>query len=215
MSAIIAPYPIRLFCDQVSPSNLQDLNRGSQPPGFYRGDDIEIDIGIGQNGNLLTPLAGSGAGGIASVTAELFQSENDTNNPMMSCTVLAANMNLALTQASWNVGGSANSHASFIFPNSQTAVNLNGLASVNYWLRIIAQTTDTTPKSITLLDGPITVRDGPIPSLSIAPGGQFRTYSVNGQIVPQLLDTTTGLYHTLAIFNDSGVLTLQVSDQGY
>jgi hypothetical protein len=215
MSAIIAPYPIRLFCDQVSPSSLQDPNRGSQPPAFYRGDDIEIDIGIGQNGSLLTPLASSGAGGIASVTAQLFQSENDTNNPMMSCTVLAASMNLALTQTNWNAGGSANSHASFIFPNSQTAVSLNNLASVNYWLRIIAQTTDATPKSITLLDGPITVRDGPIPTLSVPPGAQFRTYTVNGQVVPQLLDATTGLYHTLAIYNDGGVLTLQLSDQGY
>jgi hypothetical protein len=211
----LTPLPIRLFCDLASPSNQQDLNRGSQPPVFYRGDDIEIDIGIGQNGSLLTPLAGSGAGGIASVTAQLFQTENDTNNPMMAGTVLAANMNLTLTQANWNAGGSANSHASFIFPNSQTAVSLNGLASVNYWLRITAQTTDTTPKSITLLDGFITVRDGPIPTLSIPPLAQFRTYSVDGQVVPQLLDTSTGLYHTLAIYNDGGVLTLQLSDQGY
>jgi hypothetical protein len=215
MSAIIAPYPIRLFCDQVSPSNLQDLNRGSQPPSFYRGDDIEIDIGIGQNGSLLTPLAASGAGGIASVTAQLFQSENDTNNPMMACTVLAANMNLALTQVNWNAGGSANSHASFIFPNSQTAVNLSGLAAVNYWLRITAQTTDSTPKTITLIDGPITVRDGPITSLSVPTGAAFRMFTVAGQNVPQLLDASTGLYHTLSVYNDSGVLTLQLSDQGY
>jgi len=215
MSTIIAPYPIRLFCDQVSPSNLQDLNRGSQPPAFYRGDDIEIDIGLGQNGSLLTPLAGSGGGGIASVTAQLFQSENDTNNPMMSCSVLAASMNLTLTQTNWNAGGSANSHAAFIFPNTQTAISLGGASSVNYWLRILAQTTDTTPKNITLLDGPITVWDGPIPTLSIPSGAQFRTYIVNGQVVPQLLDTATGLYHTLAIYNDGGVLTLQLSDQGY
>jgi hypothetical protein len=211
----LTPLPIRLFCDLASPSTQQDLNRGSQPPVFYRGDDIEIDIGIGQNGNLLTPLAGGGAGGIASVTAQLFQAENDTNDPMMAGTVLAANMNLTLTQANWNAGGSANSHASFIFPNSQTAVSLNGLASVNYWLRITAQTTDTTPKSITLLDGFITVRDGPISTLSVPPLAQFRTYSVDGQIVAQLLDTTTGLYHTLAIYNDGGVLSLQLSDQGY
>jgi len=215
MSAIIAPYPIRIFCDQVSPSTLQDLNRGSQPPAFYRGDDIEIDIGIGQNGSLLTPLASSGAGGIASVACFLYQSENDTNNPMMECTVLAANMNLGLTQANWNAGGSANSHASFIFPNSQTAINLNGQASINYWLRITAQTTDTVAKTITLLDGPITVRDGPIPSLSVPVGAQFRTYTVNGVVVPQLLDATTGLYHTISVFNDNGVLTLQISDQGY
>ena len=66
------------------------------------------------------------------------------------------------------------------------------------------------------LDGPITVRDGPISTASAPPLAQFRLYTVSGQIVPQLLDTTTGLYHTLSILNQGGgELTLQLSDQGY
>jgi len=214
MSTPLTPLPIRLLCDLAAPSSLLDLNRG-QPPSFYRGDDIEIDIGIGQNGALLAGLASSGAGGMASVTAQLFVSENDTNAPMMSCTVLAAAMNLALTQVNWAAGGSANSHAAFLFTNSQTGLSLNGQASVNYWLRITAVSTDSPAKNITLLDGPITVRDGPVSVASPPTGAQFRFYTVAGQIVPQLLDTTTGLYHTLAIFNDAGVLTLQLSDTGY
>ena len=62
---------------------------------------------------------------------------------------------------------------------------------------------------------------GPVPmmravSVLTAPAGaQFRLLTIGTQIVPQLLDTTTGLYHTLAILNDGGVLTLQLSDQGY
>jgi hypothetical protein len=43
----------------------------------------------------------------------------------------------------------------------------------------------------------------------------LRLWLVAGQIVLQLLDTSTGLYHTLSIYNDNGVLTLQLSDQGY
>jgi hypothetical protein len=216
MSTPLSPLPIRLFCDLAAAGNLNDLNRNSQPPSFYRGDDIEIDIGLGENGALLTSLASSGAGGVASVTCQLFASENDTNAPMMACAVLAANMNLSLTQTNWNTGGSANSHAAFLFPNSQTAISLNGNASINYWLRITAQTTDTTPKTITFLDGPITVRDGPISTASAPLLAAFRLYTVNGQIVPQLLDTTTGLYHTLAILDEGGgELTLQLSDQGY
>jgi hypothetical protein len=212
----LTPLPIRLFCDLAFPGSLTDLNRTSQPLCFYRGDDVEIDIGLGENGNLLTGLAGSGAGGIASVTAQVFQSENDTNNPMMSCTVLAANMNLGLTQTEWTNNTTPFNHAAFLFPNSQTAISLGGLASVNYWLRISAQTTDSPPKTITLLDGPITVRDGPIASPSAPPLAAFRFYTVAGQIVPQLLDTSTGLYHTLAILNEGGgELTLQLSDQGY
>ncbi len=215
MSTSISPLPIRLFCDLAAPANLFDLTR-SQAPLFYRGDDIEIDIGIGTNGALLAPtIASSGAGGIASVTCQLFQEENDTNAPMMSCTVPAANMNLTLTQTNWNAGGSANSHAQFIFPNSQTAFSLGGAASVNYWLRITAQTTDTTAKTITLLDGPITVKDGPISTASAPPLAAWRTFTVGGVPVLQILDSGTGLYHTLSCYNDGGVETLQIGDQGY
>ncbi len=217
MSTSISPLPIRLFCDLAAPANLFDLTR-SQAPLFYRGDDIEIDIGIGTNGALLAPtIASSGAGGIASVTCQLFQEENDTNAPMMSCTVPAANMNLTLTQTNWNAGGSANSHAQFIFPNSQTAITLNGAISANYWLRITAQTSDTTAKTITLLDGPITVKDGPIGGGggSAAPATGARWFIVGGQEVFQILDTGTGLYHTLTCFSDGGVETLQIGDQGY
>jgi hypothetical protein len=214
MSAI-TQLPIRLFCDMAAQATLFDLTR-SQPPSFYRGDDIEIDIGIGQNGSLLAPtIPSSGAGGIASVTCQLFESENDTNPPMMSCTVLAANMNLALTQTNWNAGGSANSHAQFIFPNGQTAVSLGGAASVNYWLRITALTTDSPARTITLLAGPITVKDGPVSTLSAPPSAGARFYNVGGQFVFQILDTGTGLYHTLSCYNDAGVETLQISDQGY
>jgi hypothetical protein len=213
---MLSPFPIRLFCDLAAPATVLDLNR-SQPPSFYRGDDIEIDIGIGQSGALMTSLASSGAGGVASVTCQLFASENDTNAPMMSCTVPAAAMNLTLTSTQWTTAPytSANSHAQFLFPGAQTGVALNGAASVNYWLRITALTTDTPAKTITLLDGPITVRDGPVSVLTAPAGAQFRLLTIGTQIVPQLLDTTTGLYHTLAILNDGGVLTLQLSDQGY
>jgi hypothetical protein len=210
----LAPLPIRLFCDIAAPSALADLNRGSQPPSFYRGDDIEIDIGVGQNGALLTSLAN-----VASVTCLLFAAENDTNGPMMTSGVPASAMNLALTQANWTAGGGAsgNCHAAFLFPNSQTAISLNGSASVNYWLRVTAQTTETPAKQITLLNGPITVRDGPVSTAAAPPASAatFRYYSVAGQYVPQLLDAATGQWHTLAIYNDGGILTLQLSDQGY
>jgi hypothetical protein len=206
----LTPLPIRLFCDLASPGNLNDLNRNSQPPSFYRGDDIEIDIGLGENGALLTSLSN-----VASVTAQIFAAENDTNPPMISATVLAASMNLGLTQAEWTNNTTPFFHAAFVIPNAQTAITLNGNSSVNYWLRITAQTTDSPAKQITLLDGPITVKDGPISTASAPPAAAFRLYTVAGQIAPQLLDATTGLYHTLAILNDGGALTLQLSDTGY
>ena len=204
----LTPLPIRLFCDLASPGNLNDLNRNSQPPTFYRGDDIEIDIGLGENGAVLTSLSN-----VASVTAQIFAAENDTSAPMMSGT--ASTINTGLTQTEWTNNTTPFYHAAFVFPNSQTAISLGGASSVNYWLRITAQTTDSPPKTITVLNGPITVKDGPFSTASAPPLAQFRLYTVAGQIVPQILDPSTGLYHTLSILNDGGVLTLQLSDQGY
>jgi hypothetical protein len=202
MSTAIAPLPIHLFCDLAAPGNLLDLNR-NQPPEFYRGDDIEIDIGIGEDGLLLAPSLT----GITSVICQVFASENDTNQAMMTCTVLVASMNLALTQTNWNAGGGANSHARFIFANGVTAISLGGAASVNYWLRITLQTSDATSKTITLQTGFITVKDGPIANR--LPG--FNIGTVNGVSVLQILDSGTGTYYTLSIFSDAGVETLQVN----
>jgi hypothetical protein len=190
------------------PGQLYDLNRNSQPPSFYRGDDVEMDIGLGQNGALLTSL-----GNVASVTCQLFASQNDTSAPMMACVVLAAAMNLNLTQANWTAN--AGCHAAFKFPNSATAIPLGGAASVNYWLRITALTNDNPALSLTVLDGPITVRDGPVTSLSAPVAGGFRSFTVNGQAVLQLWDAAAGGYRTLSILNDSGVSTVELSDTVY
>jgi hypothetical protein len=206
----LSPLPIRLFCDLAARSNVLDLNT-SQPPAFYRGDDIEIDIGIGQGGALLTA-----PGNVAAVTCQVFQSESDGNPPMMSCTVPAAGMNLGLTQAQWNGNNtSACCHAAFVFPNSQTAVSLNGQASVNYWLRVLAQTSDAPPKIITLLDGPITVRDGPISTVAAPAPAWFRLQTVGGNLVPQLYDPVSGHYYNLEIDTVGGARTLSLGDTAY
>jgi hypothetical protein len=203
------PLPIRLFCDLAARNNVIDLNT-SQGAMFYRGDDMEIDIGIGQNGALLTSL-----GNVASVTCQVFQSETDTNAPMMSGTVPAANMNLGLTQSQWSNNASPFYHAAFIFPNSQTAVSLNGQATVNYWMRITALTTDTPAKTITLLDGPITVKDGPISAASAPVPAWFRFYTVAGNVVPQLYDPVSGHYYNLEIDVVAGARTLSLGDTAY
>jgi hypothetical protein len=222
------PLPIRLFCDLATPNNVIDLNVGSGSGAFfYRGDDIQIDIGLGNNGALLTGLGSSGAGGIASVTLQLFEDENDTNAPMMAATVLAASMNLNLTAAQWanntNTGSpiadpilpTAYQHASFIIPNSQTAISLNGQTAQNYWLRITVLTTDTPAKTITFLDGPITVKDGPISTTSPPVPAWFRFYTVDGNIVPQLYDPVSGHYYNLEIDTVGGVRILSLGDTAY
>lgn len=206
----LSPLPIRLFCDLAARNNVIDLNT-SQGAMFYRGDDIEFDIGIGQSVALLTSL-----GNLASVTCQVFQSETDSSAPMMSSTVPAASMNLGLTQAQWSNNTSPYYHAAFVFPNSQTAVNLNGQAAVNYWLRILAQTTDTPAKIITLLDGLITVKDGPVSTMSAPTAAWLRFSTVAGNIVPQLYDPVSGHYYNLEIVTEAGgIRTLSLGDTAY
>jgi len=180
MSLNLVPLPIRLFCDIAVKTIGLDLNANAAP-FFVRGDDIEIDIGIGQSGLLLTPLnVAGGAGSWASVTAQLFQSENDTNAPMMACTVLAAAINGTLTQSQWTNQGAPYNHAAFIFPAAQTAINLLGAPQQPYWLRIFATSGDGTAKEVTLLEGVITVKDGPISAVSSIPNQGYKVVVVNG-----------------------------------
>jgi len=134
---------------------------------------------------------------------------------MMSGTVPAANMNLGLTQSQWSNNTSPFYHAAFVFPNSQTAVSLNGQATVNYWLRLLAQTTDTPAKIITLLDGPVTVKDGPVSTASAPAPAWFRLQTVAGNIVPQLYDPVSGHYYNLEIDTAGGVRTLSLGDTAY
>lgn len=204
-----APLPIRLFCDLEARALVFDLaSEGAAT--FYRGDDIEIDIGIGQGGALLTSL-----GNVASVTCQLFAAENDTNPPMMAATVAAAQMNLALTQLQWTQNTTPFCHAAFVFANAVTAISLGGADSQNYWLRITALTSDSPPKTITLLDGPILVKDGPISAVSSVPPAYFRLYTVGGNVVPQIYDPVSAHYYNLEIDTVGGVRTLSLGDTAY
>ena len=211
MSTPLTPLPIRLFCDLALRGEAPiDLNTG-QPPFFFRGDDVEIDIGIGANGSLLAPSLGN----VTSVTCQIFLRQNDTGGPQMSSTVAAAGMNLGLTQAQWTNDTTPFCHVAFVFGNSQTCIPLNGLASMNCWLRITAQTTDSPAKTVTLLDGPITVKDGPVSTLNAPTAGGLRLWTIGGEVVPQLLNGDDGKYYTIGLRNINGVPTLWIGDTGY
>jgi hypothetical protein len=210
MSAITV-LPIRLLCDLAARGTQPtDINTGA-PPLFYRGDDIEIDIGIGTDGVLLTPNLSN----ITSVTCQVFANgENDVNAPVMSSTVLAAAMNLTLTVAQWTAESAA-PHAAFIFPSSQTTVSLNGASSATMWLRITLLTADATPKQITLLDCPITVLDGPISGAGALPTGNVRFAVVAGVTVLQIRNDSDGLFYTVGLEDGvGGIPTLYLSDTG-
>jgi len=209
MSAI-GVLAIRLFCDLAARNeSVIDLNTG-QGALFYRGDDVEIDIGIGESGALLPPTLSN----ITSVTCQLFRSQSDGNAPLMSCTVAAAAMNLTLTAAQWS-GATGAPHAAFIFPNAQTGITLNGVASQNYWLRITLLTADVISKVITLLDGPVTVLDGPVSQAPASSIGNVRFANVGGVPVLQIRNDSDGLFYTVGIeAGVGGAPSLYLSDAG-
>jgi hypothetical protein len=221
MSTLVAPDPIRIACDIANPfATLTDLNT-SAAPYFVAGDDIQFDIGIFENGSLLSPpLSQTGAGGIASVTLQLFLVQNDSTPAQMAQTTTTIDTTLSTTQ--WNAGTLA--HASFVFGNQQTAISLNsnpptvlaGQTSAGVWLRIFATTSDPTPKRITLKEGGMTVQNAPLnQGTVVTPSFGFRQSNVNGVIVPQFYDPQGQLWHTVQVLNQGGIFTLQVSDQGY
>jgi hypothetical protein len=194
--------------DLVNPANVSDLNRNGATPFFYRGDDVEIQFAMGEAGQILT-----NRNNVATFTAQIFLSQNDMQNPQLA--VATSTYNSALTEQEWANDTTPFFHATFVFPGATTGLNLNGAPAGNFWLRITMETTDSPPVSTTFIAGPIEVRDGPYSTLSPLPQQAVRLYAVNGQQVLQLLDPSTGLYHTVNIVNISGVLALQLSDQGY
>jgi hypothetical protein len=208
----LAPLAIRLFCDLAMRNQpVTDLNT-NQPAFFYRGDDVEIDIGIGELGALLAPALTN----ITSVTCQVFAKQNDMAAPLMSCTVPASAMNPGLTAAQWTGNTAPFYHAAFLFPNAQTAIPLSGNASANYWLRIMLQTADATPKTMTLLDGPITVLDGPVNNATPTAIGNFRFWTDNsGNYVLQIKSDSDGKFYSVGVENSSGTPALYLSDQGY
>lgn len=104
------PDPMRLLCDLYNRGNTIDLNTG-QPAQFYRGDDIEIDIGIGTNGALYTNTIVN----YSNIACSVFRGQNDTNPPMMQAVVYATNFNTGLTAAEWTNNTAPFYHAAFLF----------------------------------------------------------------------------------------------------
>jgi hypothetical protein len=210
-------WPIRLACDQAIRQGFPvDLNTG-QSPVFIRGDDLEFQIGVLQNGNVVTNWTN-----VASITLEVYATQNDTNAPMIATNISTTNavpiFNPNLTQANWTNGVdtmSTNQHADIFIPSASSSINLNGQASQSYWLRIFLSTTNTPVRTYTVLEGTITVIDGPIANETVPVPANFRVWDVNGNWTPQIYDPVSGHYYNLEIDTVAGIRTLSVGDIAY
>lgn len=210
---MITPQPIRLFCDLNDPFTIEDLNTDNAPE-FVDGDDIEFDIGIGEYDQLLTGLTTSGAGGIASITCEVFDGRNSQNPALMSQTT--SSLNTTLTQSEWASNTTPYYHANFKFANGATAILAAGANDTPFWLRIFITTSDTPAKIITILEGQITVKAAPLTNVAAAlPSGWKLVTDITTGQQAIAIQFPGGYYRALQGQSVNGVDTIGLSDQQY
>jgi hypothetical protein len=148
---------------------IPDLNNNNASLSFVRGDDVTFEIGLFQNGRFYTNLYQ-----LTNLTLQVFTAQNTTNGPLMAQSVTNSvgspwwNTNCTLGGWTSNSLPDTNWQAEFYFPGMQTSIPLNGQASQTYWLRLVALTTNN--HTVTFMEGPITVYDGPYLQSYIAPG---------------------------------------------
>ena len=124
-------------------------------------------------------------------------------------------MNLALTAGEWTGETAPYCHAAVCFSGEPDDDPANGQTLANYWLRITLLTADATPKTITVLNGPITVKDGPVGAGAAVPLGNVRFWTDGaGNVQLQLRNVTDGLFYTVGISDIGGVPTLFLGDTG-
>jgi hypothetical protein len=169
-SAVHAQTPIRISGDSSIRYNASVMDSNTlQSIQWVRGDTLTFEIGLFDRGRFVS----SNISRFTNLTFAVFASQNDTNAPMMLQIVTNAapgtnngwNTNCAL--ANWTNGptGSTNQNVVFNFTAAQSSIPLNSQASQSYWLRLYALTTDSVPKTVTYLETPATVYDGPISAI--------------------------------------------------
>jgi len=164
-----AQLPLRIAADSAvrKSAYVPDLNNNSASLSFVRGDDVLIEVGLFQNGHFVTNL-----NSYTNLVCQIFSTQNSTSGPLMAQSVTngtpAWNANCAYAGWISNSAPDTNWHAQFYFPDTQTSIPLNGQASQTYWMRLAAGTTNN--RTVTFLEGPVTIYDGPISPDYIAPG---------------------------------------------
>ncbi len=177
---------IRISGDSAARYNASIIDSNTQQSAeWIRGDYLTVDVGLFDRGNFRS----NNINQFSSVTLQIFQGQSDTNGPMMGQSVTNTNQpwfNTNCSLGNWTNYGPAytNYNVEFNFSDAQTSINLNGQASQNYWLRLFATTTDSIPRVVTYLEGPVTVFDGPISPLYSAPPWPLGLYvDTNGNLL--------------------------------
>lgn len=159
---------IRISGDSAvrAPGGVTDINTG-QAIQFIRGDFLNIDFGMFDNGSFRTNLSY-----FTNISLGVWSAQNTTNSPLMFQTITNTNALTAGTNGLWNAACTSNNWISnpppsltnfsmeFQFSDAQSSLPLGGEAAASFWLRVAALSTNG--RNVTYLECPITVYDGPI-----------------------------------------------------
>jgi hypothetical protein len=209
-SYLSAQTPIRIsgdssvrYCPSIVDSNT------SQSVQFVRGDFVTFDVGLFDQGRFRT----NNILQFTNITVQIFDTQNSTNAPMMAMSIASSNQpwfNTNLSLANWtnNSPGASNYDVEFNFTDAQTSINLNSQSSQSYWLRVFGSTTDSVPRIVTYLEGPITVYDGPISPEYVAPNW---AYGVFVDMSDDLLPSNTNFFAVNSNLLNQAVAAVSVS----
>ena len=160
---------LRLSGDSAVRQNYSLIDSNTlEPPAFVNGDFVVIDFGLFDQGEFRTNLYK-----YTNITLSVFTAQNTTLPPLMTQTITNTNLLTAGTNGLWNTNcnvgnwtsnapGSTNFSAEFYFLDSQTGLCPTNDQQIQLWLRVYCVTTDAIPRTVTYLEAPITVVNGPV-----------------------------------------------------
>jgi hypothetical protein len=175
---------IRIAADAANFNSPLDVNSRATPQ-FWRGNDIEFDIGVFFNGTL------ESVANIASLTVEIRVpgpaggAPDPSSTPLMSATVTSGSLDNTVTQDTWNDG--SKQHAVVAFTAAQS-----NIAAGPQWLSLWVVTTDNPGRVITLAAGPVRVLEDGCGLTTSAPAPD-NTYYTSAQVDGLLTGTVKTL----------------------
>jgi hypothetical protein len=134
---------IRILADAaIAPGTaLKDIFTGGTPAS-WRGNDIQFEIAIGVSNAIITDISN-----IASLTVTILDGPTASANVLVAKTVLAADLNGALTSDQW--AARTHQHALVYFTNAEMSPAVAPDTNKVFWVAISYVTNDSPGRDVT------------------------------------------------------------------
>jgi hypothetical protein len=119
-------------------------------PAVWRGNDLQIEIGIHMAAALVTDISN-----FASLTVRILSDSTASAASLVSKTLSAGDLNGSLTAEQWSAG--THQHATVSFSGEETSPVLGSSLSKQFWMVVSGVTNDSPGRAITLCATTITI----------------------------------------------------------